>query len=251
MSTACGALDYIVVETTSAAQRCVELLRQRQVGCWCCQGQFGSRARRQRQGSRGLRCCLMLLRQRQVRRAVQCNCSCVACKPRAPLQCAVACLLPAAVGCAAVSDARPDPSLAFLCPAAGRGHLPHPREAAAPVGRAEGEEAAARGWAPWDGGRGSGCWRGELFRRHLAGRRQRWQHAASTTTLFLAPSVILRLFTPLLLPGVKRLFDLVKCTDDRLRVAFYYALRDTVVAGACACLGRRVGSYLPCARGRA
>ncbi|PSC72157.1 structural maintenance of chromosomes 4 [Micractinium conductrix] len=31
--------------------------------------------------------------------------------------------------------------------------------------------------------------------------------------------------------GVKRLFDLVKCTDDRLRVAFYYALRDTVVAG--------------------
>ena len=31
-STACPALDYIVVETTSAAQRCVELLRQRQLG---------------------------------------------------------------------------------------------------------------------------------------------------------------------------------------------------------------------------
>jgi structural maintenance of chromosome 4 len=32
VSTACPALDYIVVETTSAAQRCVELLRQRQLG---------------------------------------------------------------------------------------------------------------------------------------------------------------------------------------------------------------------------
>lgn len=31
-STACPALDYIVVETTSAAQRCVELLRKRQLG---------------------------------------------------------------------------------------------------------------------------------------------------------------------------------------------------------------------------
>ena len=31
--------------------------------------------------------------------------------------------------------------------------------------------------------------------------------------------------------GVKRLFDLVKCPDERLRVAFYYALRDTLVAG--------------------
>ncbi|EFN54921.1 hypothetical protein CHLNCDRAFT_134635 [Chlorella variabilis] len=30
--------------------------------------------------------------------------------------------------------------------------------------------------------------------------------------------------------GVKRLFDLVKCPDDRLRVAFYFAMRDTVVA---------------------
>ncbi len=26
------------------------------------------------------------------------------------------------------------------------------------------------------------------------------------------------------------MFDLVKCPDDRLRVAFYYAMRDTVVA---------------------
>jgi hypothetical protein len=30
--------------------------------------------------------------------------------------------------------------------------------------------------------------------------------------------------------GVPRLFDLVKCRDERLRVAFYYAVRDTVVA---------------------
>ena len=29
---------------------------------------------------------------------------------------------------------------------------------------------------------------------------------------------------------MKRLFDLVKCPNERLRVAFYYALRDTVVA---------------------
>lgn len=32
MSTSCPALDYIVVDTTSAAQRCVELLRSRQLG---------------------------------------------------------------------------------------------------------------------------------------------------------------------------------------------------------------------------
>ena len=32
VSSSCPALDYIVVETTSAAQRCVELLRQRQLG---------------------------------------------------------------------------------------------------------------------------------------------------------------------------------------------------------------------------
>ncbi|KAK9829009.1 hypothetical protein WJX72_003379 [[Myrmecia] bisecta] len=32
VSTACGALDFIVVDTTSTAQRCVELLRQRQLG---------------------------------------------------------------------------------------------------------------------------------------------------------------------------------------------------------------------------
>ncbi|KAI3438320.1 hypothetical protein D9Q98_000754 [Chlorella vulgaris] len=31
--------------------------------------------------------------------------------------------------------------------------------------------------------------------------------------------------------GVKRLFDLVKCPEERLRVAFYFALRDTLVAG--------------------
>ncbi|GAB4818756.1 hypothetical protein N2152v2_005802 [Parachlorella kessleri] len=30
--------------------------------------------------------------------------------------------------------------------------------------------------------------------------------------------------------GVPRLFDLVKCRDERLRVAFYYAMRDTIVA---------------------
>lgn len=32
ISTACGALNYIVVETTSDAQLCVELLRKRQLG---------------------------------------------------------------------------------------------------------------------------------------------------------------------------------------------------------------------------
>ena len=32
VSTSCPALDYLVVDTTSAAQRCVELLRQRQLG---------------------------------------------------------------------------------------------------------------------------------------------------------------------------------------------------------------------------
>lgn len=30
--------------------------------------------------------------------------------------------------------------------------------------------------------------------------------------------------------GVPRLFDLVRCGDERVRVAFYYAMRDTVVA---------------------
>ena len=29
---------------------------------------------------------------------------------------------------------------------------------------------------------------------------------------------------------MKRLFDLVKCPHEQLRVAFYYAMRDTVVA---------------------
>ena len=29
---------------------------------------------------------------------------------------------------------------------------------------------------------------------------------------------------------MKRLFDLVKCPNEQLRVAFYYAMRDTVVA---------------------
>ena len=32
VSTACAGLDYIVVETTSAAQRCVELLRRENLG---------------------------------------------------------------------------------------------------------------------------------------------------------------------------------------------------------------------------
>ncbi|GBF90732.1 structural maintenance protein of chromosomes [Raphidocelis subcapitata] len=36
VSTACPALDYIVVETTSDAQRCVELLRRRQAGVATC-----------------------------------------------------------------------------------------------------------------------------------------------------------------------------------------------------------------------
>lgn len=31
--------------------------------------------------------------------------------------------------------------------------------------------------------------------------------------------------------GVLRLFDLVKCSDEALRPAFFYALGDTVVAG--------------------
>lgn len=32
ISTACSALDYIVVETTDAAQACVELLRKKNLG---------------------------------------------------------------------------------------------------------------------------------------------------------------------------------------------------------------------------
>lgn len=32
ISTACGGLDFIVVETTTAAQACVELLRTKQLG---------------------------------------------------------------------------------------------------------------------------------------------------------------------------------------------------------------------------
>ena len=32
ISTACPGLDYVVVETTAAAQACVELLRQRNLG---------------------------------------------------------------------------------------------------------------------------------------------------------------------------------------------------------------------------
>lgn len=32
VSTACGGLDFIVVETTSAAQACVELLRSKNLG---------------------------------------------------------------------------------------------------------------------------------------------------------------------------------------------------------------------------
>lgn len=31
--------------------------------------------------------------------------------------------------------------------------------------------------------------------------------------------------------GIPRLFDLVRCNDDRLRLAFYFAMRDTLVAG--------------------
>lgn len=34
----------------------------------------------------------------------------------------------------------------------------------------------------------------------------------------------------LLRAGVPRLFDLVKCKDANVRVAFYYAMRNTVVA---------------------
>lgn len=32
ISTACGGLDFIVVETTNSAQACVELLRTKQLG---------------------------------------------------------------------------------------------------------------------------------------------------------------------------------------------------------------------------
>lgn len=32
ISTACGGLDYILVETTAAAQACVDLLRRRNLG---------------------------------------------------------------------------------------------------------------------------------------------------------------------------------------------------------------------------
>lgn len=32
ISTACGGLDYILVETTAAAQACVELLRRKNLG---------------------------------------------------------------------------------------------------------------------------------------------------------------------------------------------------------------------------
>lgn len=32
ISTACGALDYVVVDTTNTAQQCVELLRRKQLG---------------------------------------------------------------------------------------------------------------------------------------------------------------------------------------------------------------------------
>lgn len=39
------------------------------------------------------------------------------------------------------------------------------------------------------------------------------------------------LFThPFFFAGVPRLFDLVKCQNEDLRLAFYYAMRDTVVA---------------------
>jgi structural maintenance of chromosome 4 len=36
ISTACAALDYIVVESTSDAQRCVELLRRNHLGVATC-----------------------------------------------------------------------------------------------------------------------------------------------------------------------------------------------------------------------
>ena len=36
--------------------------------------------------------------------------------------------------------------------------------------------------------------------------------------------------------GVKRLYDLVNCKNDQHRIAFYYAMRDTVVAQ----VGRRL-----------
>ena len=39
-----------------------------------------------------------------------------------------------------------------------------------------------------------------------------------------------RLPLALLAPGVKRLYDLVNCKNEQHRIAFYYAMRDTVVA---------------------
>jgi chromosome segregation ATPase len=36
ISTACGALDWIVVETTNAAQACIELLRRKNAGLATC-----------------------------------------------------------------------------------------------------------------------------------------------------------------------------------------------------------------------
>ena len=51
-------------------------------------------------------------------------------------------------------------------------------------------------------------------------RRQPGQHVGC------APTTI----CPARCAGVPRLFDLVKCKEEQVRVAFYYAMRDTVVA---------------------
>ena len=47
---------------------------------------------------------------------------------------------------------------------------------------------------------------------------------------------MLRLLCRYCAPGVKRLYDLVNCKNDQHRIAFYYAMRDTVVAQ----VGRRL-----------
>ena len=67
---------------------------------------------------------------------------------------------------------------------------------------------------------------------HDNSQRQQPDHKNSINCL---PPTLPILATPTPAPaappaGVKRLFDLVKCPNEQLRVAFYYAMRDTVVA---------------------
>lgn len=143
VSTACPALDYIVVDTTSAAQRCVELLRQRQLG---------------------VATFLILDKQQHLAGAVK-------------------------------------------------------------------EKKT-----PPEGELGAGCvWLGEVGWGSRGGGCQRVQCCSQPTSLLRTLPHHSHLPAPLPAPhmqhtGVKRLFDLVKCKDEGLKVAFYYALRDTLVA---------------------